>query len=199
VTLRVGAATVRHLLADCWQTTLRAGAGDAKCLVELRGFEPLTPCMPLASQPLTTQLAPTPNLPSALVSREMASKRCGANCGDARLGCWRIAGRIAQHHRPRDRTGSTSGALLSSEGWVERRAEPWRSSGTHDDVEVASGEYKAYPYVLDVHARNASAEAGPGQGRVAIASEYGGCTCMTCAHPCHLVDRSPYAWGAPTR
>jgi hypothetical protein len=46
VTLRAGAATVRHLLADCWQTTLRRMAGDALCLVELRGFEPLTPCMP---------------------------------------------------------------------------------------------------------------------------------------------------------
>jgi hypothetical protein len=45
VTLRVEpAATRRHLLADCWQTTLRAEGGDAKCLVELRGFEPLTPC-----------------------------------------------------------------------------------------------------------------------------------------------------------
>ena len=37
---------MRHLLADCWQTTLRGWAGDALCLVELRGFEPLTPCMP---------------------------------------------------------------------------------------------------------------------------------------------------------
>jgi hypothetical protein len=46
VTLRTGAATLRHFLADCWQTTLRRGAGDALCLVELRGFEPLTPCMP---------------------------------------------------------------------------------------------------------------------------------------------------------
>jgi hypothetical protein len=26
--------------------TLRAGVEDALCLVELRGFEPLTPCMP---------------------------------------------------------------------------------------------------------------------------------------------------------
>jgi hypothetical protein len=33
-------------LADCWQTTLRSGVQDALCLVELRGFEPLTPCMP---------------------------------------------------------------------------------------------------------------------------------------------------------
>jgi hypothetical protein len=39
-------ATLRQLLADRWQTTLRAEGGDALCLVELRGFEPLTACMP---------------------------------------------------------------------------------------------------------------------------------------------------------
>jgi len=42
------------LLADCWQTTLRVGAEDAKCLVELWGFEPLTPCMPLMRGWFTT-------------------------------------------------------------------------------------------------------------------------------------------------
>jgi ABC-type glutathione transport system ATPase component len=30
-------ATPGHLLADCWQTTLREGAGDALCLLELSG------------------------------------------------------------------------------------------------------------------------------------------------------------------
>ena len=33
-------------LANLWQTTLSGSAADALCLVELRGFEPLTPCMP---------------------------------------------------------------------------------------------------------------------------------------------------------
>jgi hypothetical protein len=33
-------------LANLWQTALRAKLGDALRLVELRGFEPLTPCMP---------------------------------------------------------------------------------------------------------------------------------------------------------
>jgi hypothetical protein len=46
VTLRAEAVTRRHLLADCWQTTLRGRAGAVFCLVELRGFEPLTSCMP---------------------------------------------------------------------------------------------------------------------------------------------------------
>jgi hypothetical protein len=35
-----------RFLANLWQTALRAGVEDALCLVELRGFEPLTPCMP---------------------------------------------------------------------------------------------------------------------------------------------------------
>ena len=37
---------VSETLANLWQTTLGGSAADALCLVELRGFEPLTPCMP---------------------------------------------------------------------------------------------------------------------------------------------------------
>ena len=35
-----------RFLANLWQMALRAEVEDALCLVELRGFEPLTPCMP---------------------------------------------------------------------------------------------------------------------------------------------------------
>jgi hypothetical protein len=35
-----------RFLANLWQMALRAGVEVALCLVELRGFEPLTPCMP---------------------------------------------------------------------------------------------------------------------------------------------------------
>jgi integrase-like protein len=90
-----------RFLANLWQMALRARGEDALCLVELRGFEPLTPCMPLTSQPLTTQRVPARCLSSALVSRRMAWKRHGAGCGDMRFGCWQIAG------------GSTMGALRS--------------------------------------------------------------------------------------
>jgi hypothetical protein len=38
-------ATNRDLLTICWQTALSGSAADALCPVELRGFEPLTPCM----------------------------------------------------------------------------------------------------------------------------------------------------------
>jgi hypothetical protein len=38
------------LLVNLWQMTLRAEGGDALCLVELRGSEPLTPCMPSRDQ-----------------------------------------------------------------------------------------------------------------------------------------------------
>jgi hypothetical protein len=41
--------------------------------VELRGFEPLTPCMPSTSQPLTTHHLPPRYLISTLLSRRMAS------------------------------------------------------------------------------------------------------------------------------
>jgi hypothetical protein len=34
VTVSVHTVTQRHLLADCWQTTLRAEVEDALCLVE---------------------------------------------------------------------------------------------------------------------------------------------------------------------
>jgi hypothetical protein len=37
---------VSETLANLWQTTLSGRPADALCLVELRGFEPLTPCMP---------------------------------------------------------------------------------------------------------------------------------------------------------
>jgi hypothetical protein len=36
-----------RFLANLWQTAPRAEAVEAKGLVELRGFEPLTPCMPI--------------------------------------------------------------------------------------------------------------------------------------------------------
>src|SRR4029450_13500180 len=35
-----------RFLANLWQMALRAEGEDALCLAELRGFEPLTPCMP---------------------------------------------------------------------------------------------------------------------------------------------------------
>jgi hypothetical protein len=43
-------------------------------VVELRGFEPLTPCMPLTSQPLATHHLPPRYLLSTLLSMRMASK-----------------------------------------------------------------------------------------------------------------------------
>jgi len=40
-----------RFLANLWQMALRAGVEVALCLVELRGFEPLTPCMPCSFAP----------------------------------------------------------------------------------------------------------------------------------------------------
>jgi hypothetical protein len=45
-TQRVSGSHGQRFLANLWQMALRAGVEVALCLVELRGFEPLTPCMP---------------------------------------------------------------------------------------------------------------------------------------------------------
>jgi hypothetical protein len=66
-----------RFLANLWQMALRAEGEDALCLVELRGFEPLTPCMPLTSQPLTPQRASTRCLISVRLSTQIAMKRHG--------------------------------------------------------------------------------------------------------------------------
>ena len=82
-----------RFLANLWQMALRARVEDALCLVELRGFEPLTPCMPLTSRRLPSQYVPACFPTSVLLTRRMASKRHGEACGDVRLGCWQTAGR----------------------------------------------------------------------------------------------------------
>jgi hypothetical protein len=60
VTVSVHRITQRHLLADCWQTMLRSEVKDALCLVELRGFEPLTPCPPCHPHHVTRPSAAVP-------------------------------------------------------------------------------------------------------------------------------------------
>ena len=58
---------------------LFGGSGfEYRTVVELRGFEPLAPCMPLTSQPLAPQHASTRCLISVLLSTQMAMKRHGA-------------------------------------------------------------------------------------------------------------------------
>jgi hypothetical protein len=74
-----------RFLANLWQMALRAGVEVALCLVELRGFEPLTPCMPSTSRPLAPQHASTRPLTSVLLSAYMAMKRHDAGCDDEGL------------------------------------------------------------------------------------------------------------------
>ena len=66
-------------------------------VVELRGFEPLTPCMPLTSRPLAPQHASTRCLISVLLSTQITMKRHGADCGDVRSCCWQIAGKLGSN------------------------------------------------------------------------------------------------------
>jgi hypothetical protein len=100
---------------------LRAGVRDVLCLVELRGFEPLTPCMPLTSQPLAPQHASTRCLRSVLLSAQIATKRRGAGCGDVRLGCWQIAGSLARRIStifPRSAHAAPSGRPRPCRAWL---------------------------------------------------------------------------------
>jgi hypothetical protein len=66
-------ATIGETLANLWQVAPRSGLRRVLCLVELRGLEPLTSCMPLTSQPLAAHHLPMRYLISALLSRRMAS------------------------------------------------------------------------------------------------------------------------------
>ena len=63
---------------NLWQMVLRAGVEGALCLVELRGFEPLTPCIPLTSRWLMPQHVSIRSLLLALVSTPTESMRHGA-------------------------------------------------------------------------------------------------------------------------
>jgi hypothetical protein len=56
-------------LANLWQAALGGSAADALCLVELRGFEPLTPCMPCHPHPFTRPSAALPSTASVLLRR----------------------------------------------------------------------------------------------------------------------------------
>jgi len=72
---------------------LFSGSGfEYRTVVELRGFEPLTPCMPLTSHGFPSQYLPTRCPASVLLSMQLASRRQWAARGVVRLGCWRIAG-----------------------------------------------------------------------------------------------------------
>jgi hypothetical protein len=74
------------------------------------------PTAPRSTTVVPTGPATTPSLISVLVSMLVAMKRHDAGCGDARLRCWRIAGRLGsndQRHRRGVGLRSTAGALLS--------------------------------------------------------------------------------------
>jgi hypothetical protein len=64
-----------EILANLWQTTLSGGPVDALCLVELRGFEPLTPCMPSRDPRHSTHHEP---LRSKLLQRSRKTARGGS-------------------------------------------------------------------------------------------------------------------------
>jgi len=82
----VPAATSSETLANLWQAALSGSPADALCLVELRGFEPLTPCMPCHPHHFTWPFAALLCTASSLLS-EVAGRgtvvRHEAACGIA--------------------------------------------------------------------------------------------------------------------
>jgi hypothetical protein len=84
-TARVRTATGR-VSGNLWQMAFRAGVKVALRLVELRGFEPLTPCMPCHPHPLTRPSAASPRTASAVLKKlagRGAVVRREAACGIA--------------------------------------------------------------------------------------------------------------------
>jgi hypothetical protein len=82
VTLTVEGVTLLH----SWQTTPRAKVEEPRCLVELRGFVPLTPCMPCHPHPFTRPFTALLGTTSALLNkraRRGAMLRREAACGIA--------------------------------------------------------------------------------------------------------------------
>jgi site-specific DNA recombinase len=78
---------------------LFGGSGfEYRTVVELRGFEPLTPCMPLTSQPFTSQHTATHSHTSVPLSTRIRCKRDMAAHSLVRHCCWRIAGRPGPEH-----------------------------------------------------------------------------------------------------
>jgi hypothetical protein len=92
-----------RFLENLWQMALRARVEDALCLVELRGFEPLTPCMPCHPHPFTTPFAASLATTSGLLGEVVGQ---GAVVG-------REAGRgIAADNLLTDRLGDPLGRRL---------------------------------------------------------------------------------------
>jgi hypothetical protein len=66
-------AAMSETLANLWQATLSGRPGVALCLVELRGFEPLTPCMPSRECPYERSWSPS----FAVLMAGSRLSRCG--------------------------------------------------------------------------------------------------------------------------
>jgi hypothetical protein len=90
---------------------LFGGSGfEYRTVVELRGFEPLTPCMPLTSQPLPPRHFAMRSHTSAQLSTHIRSRQHGAWRGVVRHCCWRIAGKPKATHPVRPAVARRSGS-----------------------------------------------------------------------------------------
>jgi hypothetical protein len=112
------AITWRDLLDNLLTDGPERGPADALCLVELRGFEPLTPCMPRYPHQLTTPSAALLGTASALPrapAGQGAVVRREAACGSAADNL--LTGRKASAVGSESGNGMSGHARLGS-GWV---------------------------------------------------------------------------------
>ena len=84
---------------NLWQMALRAGVEVALSLVELRGFEPLTPCMPLMCGWFTSPCTTSPTHATEQVKRRCRGLGRGATPGYAKRSFWQIPGKDPSHGR----------------------------------------------------------------------------------------------------
>jgi hypothetical protein len=100
-----------RFLANLWQMALTAEREDALCLVELRGFEPLTPCMPSRDPHHGTHTKP------CVAGRFNAPRRLvrGGSCGFVVQSCCAAAARNRVAGAP---SGSVK-AITAASKWCD--------------------------------------------------------------------------------
>jgi hypothetical protein len=103
-----------------WRSPLTGGGAE--------GFEPLTPCMPLTSQPLRPQRVPTrcPAVSPGQQADGMEATRC--SLWHVRPGCWQVSNRTLGITVPESPSEHLWCSAVLGRLWVERRANGGASS-----------------------------------------------------------------------
>jgi hypothetical protein len=126
-------------LANLWQTALRAKVDDALCLVELRGFEPLTPCMPSRDPRHSAHHEASRNRGIQQSSRSAR----GATCGFVEESCCAAAARPERAVRIHGAVGTTFVSPMAVRSVLRVGLLPlcplWWTSSSGDALGLAEG------------------------------------------------------------